>query len=675
MAMAGRSTRCGLSKARIWIGRSRASTRRTPFPVATPASERLSLRQLLRRFIDVCNVVAYAHSRGVLHRDLKPANILLGPYGETLVVDWGMAKLMDGTLTPAEVNEPAPGRPVEDTWDKTQQGTILGTIPYMSPEQAGGEAPAKVSDVYSLGATLYHLLTGRPPIEKDERSAMLHRARIGEIVPPRQVNARVPAALEAVCRKAMSVDPRDRYPSPRALADEIEHWLADEPVAAWKEPWLVRSRRWVSRHRTPVAAVTAGVAVAVLSLVHLLNDYHLRSVERKAHAEGLVVALSTAEVERSRRGRPPASAAPLAGARKAQVDGPAGLGATGKQTQERCAGPARRRPVRTQNTWLTGSCGTIFTLTRSAWSGKPCSNMTGRAFSAPRLWRLVAERAESTAPNLGAAGTLASFAPNDPRWVELAGPIAAELVTKSPSLIGEWREVFQPVQRTLVGPLRAIFGDIARPKERALAFGLLFDFAVHAGNAERDHDLAELIGDANPDEFLAIRRALADRGQAVAILQGKLDRKEQFNETTARRRGRMAACLIVLQSPERAWNLLRNAPPQDPTERTELIHDLAAYGAPASVVADRLLVETDASAHRALILALGEYSPAAVSDPVRRTVTERLLQRYATDGDPGTHSAIDWLFRTRWQLQAAARLARRVVAREGRLGRPKLVRQ
>ena len=137
---------------------------------------------------------------------------------------------------------------------------------------------------------------------------------------------------------------------------------------------------------------------------------------------------------------------------------------------------------------------------------------------APRLWRLVAERAESTAPNLGAAGTLASFAPNDPRWVKLAGPIAAELVTKSPSLIGEWREVFQPVQRTLVGPLRAIFGDSARPRERALAFGLLFDFAVHAGNSERDRDLAELIADANPNEFLAIRQALEDRGQAVGVL-------------------------------------------------------------------------------------------------------------------------------------------------------------
>ncbi len=235
-------------------------------PGRDPGTRALALRQLLRRFIDVCNVVAYAHSRGVLHRDLKPANILLGPYGETLVVDWGMAKMVDGTMTPTEIREPVPGRPADESWDKTQQGAIMGTIPYMSPEQAGGEAPGKASDVYSLGATLYHLITGRPPIEKDERHAMLRRVQRGEIMSPRQVNTRVPAALQAVCQKAMSVCPNDRYSSPRALADEIEHWLADEPVTAWKEPWLVRSRRWVTRHRTPVAAFAAGLAVALLSL-------------------------------------------------------------------------------------------------------------------------------------------------------------------------------------------------------------------------------------------------------------------------------------------------------------------------------------------------------------------------------------------------------------------------
>ena len=210
-------------------------------PGRQPGERVLALRQLLRRFVDVCNVVAYAHSRGVLHRDLKPGNILLGPFGETLVVDWGMAKLVDELLTSAETREPILEPQGEETWDQTEQGMILGTIPYMSPEQAEGHALGKASDVFSLGATLYHIIAGRPPIEKDDKYVMLSRARRGEFTPLRQVNPRVPAPLEAICQKAMSASPDDRYASPHALADEIEHWLADEPVVAWKEPWLVRA--------------------------------------------------------------------------------------------------------------------------------------------------------------------------------------------------------------------------------------------------------------------------------------------------------------------------------------------------------------------------------------------------------------------------------------------------
>ncbi len=139
----------------------------------------MALRHLLRRFIDVCNVIAYAHSRDVLHRDLKPANIMLGPYGETLVVDWGMAKLLGDRPTSTEIRAPTPGPEGEEASDQTQQGSILGTIAYMSPEQATGEAPTKAGDVFSLGATLYHIITGRPPIEKDDLQAMIARAGAG----------------------------------------------------------------------------------------------------------------------------------------------------------------------------------------------------------------------------------------------------------------------------------------------------------------------------------------------------------------------------------------------------------------------------------------------------------------------------------------------------------------
>src|SRR5207248_1352211 len=151
----------------------------------------------------------------------------------------------------------------------TQMGSAVGTPAYMSPEQAAGRLDelGPTSDGYSLGATLYCLLTGKPPIEESEVGLVLRRVQAGEFPPPRQVKTAVPAALEAVCLKAMALEPADRYASPRELADEIEHWLADEPVSAWPEPWAVRARRWFGRHRTLVTAAAAMVMVALASLI------------------------------------------------------------------------------------------------------------------------------------------------------------------------------------------------------------------------------------------------------------------------------------------------------------------------------------------------------------------------------------------------------------------------
>jgi tetratricopeptide (TPR) repeat protein len=227
-----------------------------------------ALRQLLRRFLDVCNALAYAHSRGVLHRDLKPANILLGPFGETLIVDWGLAKPMD---LPDESDGPSvsPLRPsLAGDSTLTQTGSALGTPGYMSPEQAAGrlERLGPTSDVYSLGATLYCILTGRAPIAEREVDRALQKARDGDFPPPRQVQRDVDAALEAICLKAMARDPEDRYPSAIALAEDLEHWLADEPVSARREPMVQRVRRWGRRHRTAVSVAAVAVLAGVVGL-------------------------------------------------------------------------------------------------------------------------------------------------------------------------------------------------------------------------------------------------------------------------------------------------------------------------------------------------------------------------------------------------------------------------
>jgi serine/threonine-protein kinase len=280
----------------------------------TSATDVLELRRLLGRMVDVCNAIEYAHSRGVLHRDLKPGNVMLGPYGETLVVDWGLAKPMqkegktgadsaatidyfaERTLAPQSGSGSAP----------TMMGSAVGTPAFMSPEQAGGRlnelGPA--SDVYSLGATLYMLLTGKPPQNDDDLGIILQRVERGDFSRPRELNPAVPKGLEAITLKAMAIKPSDRYASPRAMANDIEAWLADEPVSALPESIALRLKRWTGKHRTLVTSAAAVLLVSALASllgVLTLSVANQREREAKDAALAATAAARKAQAEAERQ--------------------------------------------------------------------------------------------------------------------------------------------------------------------------------------------------------------------------------------------------------------------------------------------------------------------------------------------------------------------------------------
>ncbi len=204
----------------------------------------------------------------------------MGKHGETLVVDWGLAKATGRTDPGVDAGERALIPSSASGSADTLPSSALGTPAYMSPEQAEGDIEhlGLRSDIYSLGATLYYLLTGRPP-QAGDLGEVLRAVQRGEVTPPRRHDATIDPALESVCLKAMAHKPADRYPSPKALAEDIERWMADEPVTAYPEPWTRTLVRWLTRHRTGVTGVAAAVLAGVVGLSAVL------AVQTRANAQ------------------------------------------------------------------------------------------------------------------------------------------------------------------------------------------------------------------------------------------------------------------------------------------------------------------------------------------------------------------------------------------------------
>lgn len=244
-------------------------------------------RDLLQRFVSICQTIAYAHSRGIVHRDIKPHNILLGRYGETLVIDWGLARPFkrEGRFKVQSEQTLIIGEEAKDTLSHRS-----GTLAYMSPQQHSGLLPAPSDDIYSLGATLYKIICGRSPVDsyRDQSESVLREAIIeGRLHPPRRDDTSIPPALLAICQHAMQVEPKNRYRTAEDLANDVNHFIAGNQVTVYREPVFNRMTRWLSRHLR-IAQILVGAALSLLLVwtvasVFLTNLAVERQRARKAN--------------------------------------------------------------------------------------------------------------------------------------------------------------------------------------------------------------------------------------------------------------------------------------------------------------------------------------------------------------------------------------------------------
>ena len=258
-------------------------------PFASDTARRSDLLPLVRHLVNVCQTIAFVHQRGFVHRDVKPENILVGDFGATFVVDWGLAK----QISELDKSDPVVDASVEGCEDDmespedfaiTQTGASLGTPAYMSPEQAAGTAshdPVR-SEIFNLGATMFTLLTGRAPYSGGTMLAVFRDARERSFTDDAQISFVGDPAFKAICLKAMSRQPLARYDSASDLAADIERVMADQPITCYPEPITRRLWRLGKHHRTLLTSSI--LALFVLTMSSMVGSAFVHRQRQRADA-------------------------------------------------------------------------------------------------------------------------------------------------------------------------------------------------------------------------------------------------------------------------------------------------------------------------------------------------------------------------------------------------------
>jgi formylglycine-generating enzyme required for sulfatase activity len=650
-----------------------------------------ALPQLLGIFEQICLTVGFAHSRGIVHRDLKPSNVMIGPFGEVQVMDWGLAKVVTGG--PDDSQGPVETSTLAEA-AHTMAGVVKGTPAYMAPEQARCEKVDTRADVFSLGGLLAVMLTGQPPFHGESVLDTVLKAAQAELVECfTQLDASgADKELVALAKRCLAAEAQDRPANGQEVAEAIAAYRAgvearlqraerERAAAEARAAEELNTRREAEaradaeraqtdeqrkrrRVQLALAAVVALVAVGSGIAAYAVqqkrqNDLHAaREQQRQTRADVLVQALGTADTAVVPR---------LIDDLEEYRD------LTGPKLRELAAQPITTKPG------LHGRCALLADgparateLAAYLPDSKPDEVFTIRQLLAPHapdvaaaLWAILTDTKAEAGKRVRAAAALAGWAPDDPRWQTVAPVVADAVVRATPDEFVAWSSALEPVRASLLPALMKRYSDsqdriesvnlpLSELLEEASAFDLTASLLARYV-ADRPKELAELAGLVAARHYAMFAEAIQKhKAVVVPALKAELAKKppdgspDAVIEARANRRGDAAAVLVALGEGESVWSVFRFPEDGDPSARSYMLERLAEVGTDPVILMQRFDAETDVSAKRALLVAMGEFHLNVVPPGEREELTKRLLVLYREHPDPGLHGAIDWLLRQKW---------------------------
>lgn len=634
-------------------------------------------------FEDICQTLAYAHSRGVIHRDLKPANIMVGAFGEVQVMDWGLAKVLtDGGVADENkarnrqkhlsaiktlrnrVTNGSPGTEAA-VGTETQMGSIMGTPAYMSPEQALGDIDHldERADVFGLGAILCEILTGKPPYIGEDGTAIFHRASQGQL---EETIERLSAAnadpnLIALTKSCLEFDPdarpRDAGELAKQVTEHLEsveaklHETEKQRAVAAARAEEERKRRHIQLALIASILLMFGVAGTGWKYLERLSSQKQQQLIAEKQEQQ-----NDAEATRLVEG--------LLQADTLQVGNIIENVAKYRKWAEDELKTAYLHSPDGSNSKLHAALAILPTdVSVLPFLQKRLLTVTAVQFESVRdlmqphslqliseYWAVARDTAEAKSRRFRAACVLASYDSTNEHWqnVDFVDFVAEELVGVLPSELLPWRNALRPVKQYLDEPLTRIFGDDNRD---TLARGFVTDTLAEYRKDDVG-SLFDLLAESDDKQFAVLYdRLVVHKEQAVYQANLEIARvaapesSEVDKESLAVRKANAANMLLRMNAADQVWSLLKAG--SDVRARNYIIHWWPSRGGGSNAILNRFEQESDASIRRSLLFTLGEFEESAFPDSIREAFARELMTLYRTEPDAGLRAASEWLLR-RW---------------------------